>query len=257
MGPITVEDCPIREFSPPYERFGEGVDRILGSSEPPPGSALVWWLIDGQRQGSDFERLRSRPPGVPLVVLLPPAREISRTLPLLNYVMALHPRSVLPAVYLGTPEHVRLVLSTPPGSVAEAVTRYLGRRGLFRTRGIEREIRRIFELAPEVPSITKLARRMYTSRRTLGRHFAAADLPVPSHWLQFARLLHVCLHLQSDESAIFRIATRLGYPDGFTMSNQMKRLLGYRPSEIREYLGWEWIVETWLRREGVSAASAR
>jgi hypothetical protein len=33
------------------------------------------------------------------------------------------------------------------------------------------------------------------------------------------------------------------------MSNQMKRLIGYRPSDIRACLGWEWIVEAWLRRE--------
>jgi len=250
MGPITAEDCPIQVFAPPYERFSDGADGIFTAGQAPAGCALVWWLVDGQRQGPDFDRLRARPPGVPLVIMLPPAREISRTLPLLNYVMSLHPRSVLPAVYLGTPEHVRLVLSTPPESLAGAITRYLGRRGLFRTSGIEREVQRIFELAPEVPSVTKLARRMYASRRTLGRHFAAAGLPVPSHWLQFARVLHVCLHLQTDESAIFRIATRFGYPDGFTLSNQMKRLIGYRPSEIREYLGWEWIVETWLRKEG-------
>ena len=105
------------------------------------------------------------------------------------------------------------------------------------------------ELAPEVASISKLSRRMYTSRRTLGRHLSAAGLPVPSHWLQFARLLYISVQLQNDSSAIFRIACRAGYPDGFTMSNQMKRLIGYRPSDIRACLGWEWIVEAWLRRE--------
>ena len=43
-----------------------------------------------------------------------------------------------------------------------------------------REVKRIFELAPEISSVTKLARRMYTSRRTLGRHFALSGVPVPS-----------------------------------------------------------------------------
>ncbi len=251
MRPIAAADCPIQLFAPPYDRFREDVDDVYAGAAPPAGCALVWWLVDGQRQVADFERLRVRPSGVPLVIMLPPARDIARTMPLLNHVMSLHPRSVLPAVYLGTPEHVRLVLSTPPDSLSTAIVRYLSRRGLFRTSGVEREVQRIFELAPEVTSITKLARRMYASRRTLGRHFAAAGLPVPSHWLQFARLLHVCMHLQTDSAAIFRIATRFGYPDGFTLSNQMKRLIGYRPSQIRTLLGWEWIVETWLRREGV------
>ena len=29
----------------------------------------------------------------------------------------------------------------------------------------------------------------------------------------------------------------------------MKRMIGFRPSEVRQRLGWEWIVEAWLRRE--------
>jgi hypothetical protein len=31
----------------------------------------------------------------------------------------------------------------------------------------------------------------------------------------------------------------------------MKRMIGYRPTEVRNLLGWEWIVEAWLRREQV------
>jgi hypothetical protein len=29
----------------------------------------------------------------------------------------------------------------------------------------------------------------------------------------------------------------------------MKRLIGYRPSEVRRLLGWEWLVEAWLLKE--------
>jgi AraC-like DNA-binding protein len=65
-------------------------------------------------------------------------------------------------------------------------------------------------------------------------------------------LLHACLLLQADDTAIFRIANRLKYPDGFTMSNQMKRVIGVRPSQVREMVGWEWIVESWLAKEGVA-----
>ena len=36
------------------------------------------------------------------------------------------------------------------------------------------------------------------------------------------------------------------------MSNQMQRLIGYRPSMVRESLGWEWLFESWLRREAES-----
>lgn len=237
----------LRIFAPPYHRFD--ARELPAPGCVPRGSAVVWWLADAETQVREFERLRDRPFDLPLVVLLPPPQDIARTLPLLNLLSLLRPRSVLPGMSLGSPDSIRHVLATPPPSLSEAVMRQLIERGLIANRAIAREIRRIFELAPEVHSITRLARRLYTSRRTLGRHFASHGLPVPSHWLQFARLLQVSVHLQNEPSAIFRIAARSGYPDGFTLSNQMKRLIGCRPTEVRSCLGWEWILDAWLRRE--------
>ena len=252
MEPLTAESTRLQLFSPPYDRFVPAVDEALVTRTPACGNALVWWLVDGRAQEGEWERLMARPPSLPLLVLLPAATEIGRTLPLLNRVTALLPRSVLPAPYLGSPEYLRRILASPPRSLSEAATRYLKRRGVIRDDLAEREVRRILELAPETASVTKLSRRVYASRRTLGRHFAVARLPVPSHWLQFARLLHITVQLQNDRSAVFRIATRAGYPDGFTMSNQMKRLIGYRPTEVRAWLGWEWVIEAWLLREHAS-----
>ena len=57
-------------------------------------------------------------------------------------------------------------------------------------------------------------------------HFHGAGIPVPSHWLQFGRILNVAMHLHNEKTAVFRIAARSKYPDGFTLSNQMKRLIG-------------------------------
>jgi AraC-like DNA-binding protein len=249
MEPLTAESTRLQLFAPPYDRFIADVDKALRSRAPACGNAVVWWLVDGRAQEPEWERLMARPPGLPLLVLLPAASEIGRTLPLLNRVTALLPRCVLPAPYLGSPEYLRRILASPPRSLSEAAIRYFKRRGVLRDELIEREVRRILELAPETSSVTRLSRRVYASRRTLGRHFATAHLPVPSHWLQFARLLHITVQLQNDRSAVFRIATRAGYPDGFTMSNQMKRLIGYRPTDVRAWLGWEWVVEAWLLRE--------
>ncbi|MGH7576500.1 MAG: helix-turn-helix domain-containing protein [Longimicrobiales bacterium] len=251
MDPTILDrsSCGIMRFVPPYGELQPTPGRLACAPEHLRGAALVWWLLDAQRQEDEFERLRTRPFGLPVMVILPPARDIHRTLPLLNFLSMLRPRAVLPAGNLASPDRLRFVLATPPRPFAETVTVYLAHRGILADRHLRREIRRIIDLAPNVASISKLTRRMYTSRRTLGRHLAEAGLPVPSHWLQFARLLHVAVHLQNDSSAIFRIAGRAGYPDGFTMSNQMKRLTGSRPSEVRACLGWEWIVEAWLRRE--------
>jgi hypothetical protein len=55
--------------------------------------------------------------------------------------------------------------------------------------------------------------------------------------------------MQSTEDTLFTIACDLGYPDGFALSNQMHRLVGIRPTSARDCLGWEWLIESWLRRE--------
>jgi AraC-like DNA-binding protein len=248
---LLLSSATVQLFRPPYDRFEKYDPALTAVPGALPGAALIWWIVDAERQQDEFDALRDRPYELPLLILLPPPREIGRTLPLINVIGTLHPRAVLPVGAFGAAEHLRHVLAAPPPALAEAAVEHLRRRGVLPNRTVRREVHRILELAPEVPSISKLARRMYTSRRTLGRHFAAAKLPVPSHWLQFARLLHLTIHLQNESTAVFRLAARAGYPDGFTMSNQMKRLIGYRPTEVRQFLGWEWVVEAWLRREGV------
>jgi AraC-like DNA-binding protein len=236
-------------FGPPYERF-EPIDTTWTPPPPPPrGLALIWWLVDGVEQQDEFHWLYSRPWGLPLFIVLPPPTEISRALPLLSYINGMSPRAVLPGGPLVTPLHLRRLLRSPPRQLGAAVTSYLTRRQLLVQDDLRRGVRKIFESTPEVTSVSTLARRLYTSRRTMGRHFDAAGLPVPSHWLQFARLLLASFRLQDDRHTVGRIALRLGYPDGFTLSNQMKRLLDCRPSDIRHRLGWEWVVEMWIKTE--------
>jgi AraC-like DNA-binding protein len=246
-----VASVTIARFSPPYEQFAPQPLVALGGFADWRGCALIWRLTDASAQWTEYAWLSDRPPGLPLMVLLPHPDDIGRTVPLLRRVRDLRPRAVVPGAILGTPEHLRALLAAPPRSVAGVVTEYLRSRDVLRSETARREVHRVLELAPEVVSISQLARRLYTSRRTLGRHFAEWHLPVPSHWLQFGRLLHVCMHLHAEHTAVFRLAARAKYPDGFTLSNQMKRLLGYRPSEIRRLLGWEWIVEAWMEREGL------
>lgn len=236
-------------FAPPYERF-EPIDiDWRPAALPPRGLALVWWLVDGEEQVDEFRWLYTRPWGLPLFIVLPPPTEITRTLPLLSYVNGLFPRAVLPGGPLATPLHLRRLLRTPPRQFGAAITSYLTRRQLLIRDDMRRNIRRLFDSLPEADSVSKLARRLYISRRTMGRHFAAAGLPVPSHWLQFGRLLLASVRLQDNRSTLGRVAARLGYPDGFTLSNQMKRLINCRPSDVRNHLGWEWVVEMWIKTE--------
>lgn len=238
-------------FAPPYQSLAPCTHELPHACRR--GHALVWYLHDAARQHAEYEWLRARPARLPLFVVLPPANAIEPILPIVPLLGELHARGVLPNGPLASVEPVRMLLRSAPRDLPGALVSYLTRRGTLRDSRTRSLVARIFELAATVPSIAGLSRRLYTSRRTLGRFFEAQELPVPSHWLQFARLLHVAIRLQANENVpVFRVATQFGYPDGFTMSNQMKRLVGCRPTEVRENLGYEWFVEDWLALEGVA-----
>lgn len=234
-------------FTPPYHELSPFQELDWSTVR---GAALVWYLHNAAQQRHEFEWLLRRPERVPLFIVLPPADVIDPILSIIPQLNDLHARGVLPNGPLHTVDPVRLLLRNAPRDLPAAMVSYFTRRGLLRDLKSRSMVMKIFELAPTVPSISGLSRRLYTSRRTLGRYFESVNLPVPSHWLQFARLMYVSTKLQvSEDVPVFKIATQYGYPDGFTMSNQMKRLVGCRPTDVRENLGYEWFVEEWLKLE--------
>ena len=245
------ELCLLR---PPYA-LPEPIDPGWQPRElPAPGYVLVW----GPRsaRGDVVQRLVERPPGLPLFLVLPPPGRVQEIVPALARLHELAPRAVIPDGPLVGSAAIRVLLASHARPLALEVTEYLLRRGLVPTASLA-AVKQVLELAGSTRSITALCRRMYLSRRTLGRHFELQGIPVPSHWLQMGRLLHVAARLQRERATAFRAAVGVGYPDGFTMSNQMKRLLGVRPTEVRECLGWEWIVEAWVKAETARGGFAR
>ena len=235
---------------PPYERFTQIADV---SSCPQRGVAVLWKIADAKAQEPEREWLMARPASVSLIIVLPPAWAIRSVLPLVRDANMLRPRGVLPNGGVSSPEPVRLLLGSAPRDLGAMSTSHLSERGLLRSHRMRGLVKRIFDMAPTVPSISRLSRKLYTSRRTLGRAFEAEGLPVPSHWLQLARLMYVSAIIQEKrDMPIARAAAHVGYPDGFTMSNQMKRLIGCRPSEVRENLGLAWILEDWIYQERIA-----
>ena len=237
-------------FEPPYQTFTAGDGQLAGWATVP-GAALVWFIAPGPGLGDLIDKARHRPRSVPLFVVLPEPEEIRDVVPTLRAIPGLRPRGVLPTAGRDLYPALRSLLAAPPRTLHSAVGDHLQFAGIFPDDETRFTVEDIIAAAPRVRSIENLATRMCQSRRTLGRYFRARELPVPSHWLQFARVLHVAVHIQNTRTSINRVSNRYGYPDGFTMSNSMKRLTGYRPTFVREHLGWEWIVEAWLRQEGL------
>lgn len=238
-------------FGPPYRHFLPlALEEDLPSSlEVIRGAALVWCLDRGH-SAEHLDRAAGRPGGLPLMVILPPARRLRRFRPgIFEVVEEARPLHVLPFHPRPDPEEMTALLRSEPECLGGELLDFLTWRGVWLDQETRRIVRRTVELSEEVTTLSALSRGVYISRRALGRRFKRRGLPVPSHWLQLCRLLRLAVRLQNSDHSLFRAACELGYPDGFTASNQMERLTGVRPSTAKERLGWEWFVESWLRKE--------
>jgi len=242
------------QFAHPYTRLEALPERPASAPVPadvPRGEALIW-QVRLPLSGEDFERVRARRPGVALIVVLPPPEELSGPADLLRVVEMCRPQSILPSHLELDPMDLQALMRRPPEDLAADVTDYLAWRGVTVDSDTRHLLRRTIELSGEIRTVSALARSLYLSRRALGRRFLSRGIPVPSHWLHIGRVLRAVIALQNSRGNLFDVACDLGYPDGFALSNQMKRLADLRPSLARDHLGWEWVLESWLGREAHS-----
>lgn len=238
-------------IAPPYREILElSVDETLPARPGVLwGAGLVWNLFEGHAE-LHLRYAAHRPGGLALVVILPPADSLRRLRPrVLELIEEARPHSILPQHPRPSSEELSHLLRRPPEVLPGEVLDFLLWRGMELDQETRRILRRMIELSADVATLSAVARGVYLSRRALGRRFRDRGLPVPSHWLQFSRVLRAIIKLQNCESPLFDVARSMGYPDGFTLSNQMERLVGIRPSFARERLGWEWVIEAWLLRE--------
>jgi len=255
-GPLA-QSLPLSLFKPPYDRLEplRWDDRRFAQPNCP-GTGLVWQLRLGS-WSRVFEAVRRRPPGMALVVVLPAKVDLDSAPELLRVVEACRPHSILPFHREPRVDDLTALLRREPEDLSVEVMDYLQWRGINVDIEVRRLIRKTIDLSLELRSITALARSLYLSRRALGRRFLTNGLPVPSHWLHFARVLRAALLLQGSAATLAEAARRYGYPDGFALSHQMHRLVGVRPSDERRYLGWDWLVEAWIQTEAADGGFSR
>lgn len=255
--PEDRTESPLWMLCPPYRDLlpMKHLDALEAQPRLTRGTAVVWQLRAGQ-WGRSFRMVRDRPAGVALIMILPPAESLDSVARLLDAAEQCRPHSVLPHHPNPTPGDLTTTLRRVPEDLPTEFMDYLTWRGLGVDQDTRRIVRKIVDLSVELKSVTGVARALYMSRRTLGRRFRKRGLPVPSHVLHFARLLRASLALQTSSRTLFEIGCELGYPDGFSLSNQMVRLTGLRPRTARERLGWEWIVEAWLQEEASQGSIA-
>ena len=161
------------------------------------------------------------------MIILPSGDERMSVLKILRIIERTRPQAVIPYHKMPSAAEVASVIRRPPTSLPSAVTDYMEWRGISLDPVTRKLVRRTVELSDRVQTITVLAKSLYMSRRALGRRFLNQGLPVPSHWLQISRILRATSKLQNSDASLFRVATSLGYPDGFSLSNQMSRPAGH------------------------------
>ncbi len=250
QSPFLLLSVPYRHLVP-LTTLAELIERERGLK----GSAVIWRLRTGEL-AHNLRIARRRPAGIVLILVLPPASSLTAETDLLHVIGRCRPTAIVPHHEDIDPEDMKSLIRRPPTDLPVEFTEYLAWRGLHVDRGTRDIIRRTVRLATQLTTIASLSRTIYLSRRALGRRFVSRGLPVPSHWLQFSRILHAVLRLQNSSQSLHSVACGLGYPDGFALSNQMNRLIGVRPSTARRCLGWEWLIECWLQREKAIGALA-
>jgi AraC-like DNA-binding protein len=240
-------------ISPPYDSAEAlGSSRNLSPSHRtiPAGSVLVWNMARDEQKEVTLRIVARRPFGLPVVIYLPPtdawARKGREPFQLIEEARPTRVLTHQPSVIL--PEVITLVREGP-GSLPAEVLDYMAWRGFWIDQETRQIIHRIGELSEDITTLGSVARILYMSRRSLGRRFQIRGLPAPSHWLKIFRVLRASILMQRSGISVHDVARILNYPEAFTLSHQMHRLIGLRPETVRERVGWEWILELWIAHE--------
>jgi AraC-like DNA-binding protein len=270
--PAQLLHRPSPAGSPAHSAAGRGTERAIALLRPPYDRIehqLGWSSLDGRPSApgliagiqidrpledcgeldATILRLRQRSPTTPVVLLLHLAAEDGL------FVAGHAARSgVRAVVWAGQPlgEALRKPL-TSASTLAEDVVEWLNLYGLRLSPLVSSLILQIVSLAPSHDSLTQLLSATGTPETSARFRMHKKRLPPPSRWYQAARALHAALRIQGEpQTCLMRLAHTLGYADHSALSQLVYRAFGVRPGVIRGTLGWEWLMERWMRSQRIA-----
>jgi len=91
----------------------------------------------------------------------------------------------------------------------------------------------LIRLAPDTPTVTSLAERLYVRPSTLMSRFARAGLPSPKNYLAAVRLLHAAYLFQTAGLSVADVAYRLEYSSPQSFGRHLRAMLGITAVEFR------------------------
>jgi AraC-like DNA-binding protein len=252
MPSLSLQAPPaISCLAPPYRGFTAVPDlATLRSTDLTDGSLLAVALSTPRDEWPAITalvpRLRARFPAAP-VVLRVERRASPEDLDWVRRAGGLQVRAVL---FDGEPLRARLQRNlTDPTDLPEQLEQWLAIRLPTLPPAVVQLIGDIFRLAPLHHELGELLARLGRAERTMRTWFLQAGVPGPGKWLGAGHAVRAALRLQADPSMpLLTVAVEGGYSDHSSLSRQTLRLFGVRPGAIRPTLGWEWLLDRWLRR---------
>ena len=240
------------QLAPPYDRFEVVPD--LAACQPdalPDGVVLAVGLGPQHESWNDVvavvPELRARFPAAPVVLR---AGQPGDEGDWLARAGELRVRGVLFDVEPPAPR-LRSIL-TDASALPEQIQEWLSLRVPGLPPAVTRLIREILDRSPRFGEVGPLLGSIGHAERTTRTWFRHAGVPGPGKWLAAAHAVRAALRLQAEEtSPLLTLAVECGYSDHSSLSRQSLRLFGVRPGVIRRMLGWEWLLDRWLRRASV------
>jgi AraC-like DNA-binding protein len=239
------------QLAPPYEHYDGVPDPGALTPQTLPDASLVVIGLDQPRHGWDeaialAPQLRARLPAAPVALRVPQGTgqdDIDRA----GHAGGPHVRAVL---IEGEPPRPRLRrILTDASTLPDQVEQWLPVRLPDLVPDVRQMVGLIVRLSPGFAEVSVLLGTLGHAERTVRTWFRRAGVPGPGKWLAVAHAVRAALRLQAEESApLLTIAVECGYSDHSSLSRQSLRLFGVRPGAIRRTLGWEWLLDRWLRR---------
>ena len=94
-------------------------------------------------------------------------------------------------------------------------------------------IEAMIRLAPDTPTVTNLAQRLYVRPSTLMSRFARAGLPSPKNYLAAVRLLHASYLFEATGLSVADVSYRLEYSSPQSFGRHLRAMLGITALEFR------------------------
>ena len=94
-------------------------------------------------------------------------------------------------------------------------------------------IEALVRLAPETPTVRRLADRLFVRPSTLMSRFVRSGLPSPKNYLAAVRLLHAALLFEITGLSVADVAYRLEYSSPQSFGRHLRSMLGITASEFR------------------------